>query len=210
MPISFEEIKERLAAERPLPGEEAQYLLAPLKRQRRVQWIDRKAEAKKAAVLATIVEKNRDPHLIYITRSTYPGVHSGQISFPGGQWEQADQDFLETALRESKEEVGLEASLLSEVRPLTDLYIPPSNFWVQPFLALADELPELTAEEKEVAEIHLFDINELLEENSVKVTEVQISNGMTIKSPAYVLGQRKIWGATAMITSEILAMLRQS
>ncbi len=71
---------------------------------------------------------------LLILRKKYPGVHSGQVGFPGGRLEPGDQSLLHTALRETEEEVGTPGSNIQVIRPVSELYIPPSNFQVQPFL----------------------------------------------------------------------------
>src|SRR6478736_8107253 len=117
------------------------------------------AKAKKAAVMMLLYPKNKVAHLALIVRNADPGVHSSQIAFPGGKVEDADQSLEETALRETYEEIGIEPSQIKVIRPFSEVYIPPSNFLVSPFLGISHS--ELTFEPQldEVAAIIEFPLS---------------------------------------------------
>lgn len=200
----------RLSLEQGLPGDEAQYMLAPSRRVRLSELELDLDTVKKAGVLALIENRGGEAHFVLTERTKYPGAHSGQISFPGGRFEEDDNDFAFTAQRETNEEIGLSSDKYQIFGPLTELYIPPSNFLVHPFLALADKATDLQREEKEVAQIHRIPVAKILDDQFIKETQVEVSGGFKLKTRAFIVDGITIWGATAMIISEIRALaLRQ-
>lgn len=202
--MNFSEFQTRLnqILEKPLPGPEAHYKLAPVNRKRlNLDQID-KTRVKRAAVAALFFDLNNSPQLVLTLRNKYPGVHSGQISFPGGKREKEDQSFQDTALRETCEEIGIQKSAIIIHRTLSELYIPPSNFLVQPFLGTIVGDPVFIPEEKEVNEILSFDFNEFLDHQNLQKTSIKTGNySMTV--PAFNIHGHTIWGATAMMISEL-------
>lgn len=202
----FKEILEKLEPDS-LPGEKAQMELAPMGRNSLSESeIDFEA-ARKAAVLALFENYQGQAHLILTSRTTYPGAHSGQISFPGGSREEADQNYKDTALRETLEEIGVRIDTQQIWGALSPLYIPPSNFLVHPFLATSDERLEMIPEEKEVAAIHRIPFEQFLKTEAITYPKITLSNGFKIKSPAFEIDKLLIWGATAMMIGEIRRMI---
>ena len=190
----------------PLPGLEAQLLAAPLDRKNKMY---SKAEyiktAKKAAVLIYCYPKFDLMHLSLIKRSNYIGVHSGQISFPGGKPEQNDEKLEDTALRECSEELGIHI-VNKKLFPLTPLYIPPSNFLVSPFITFDNFNPKFNLDKREVAahiQIPLFKLMELKLEKRHLEQGIQIG----IEVPCFYFENNLIWGATAMILAEFKSFL---
>ena len=111
-----------------LPGMDAQYKLVPPGRARPdLAEIKHTRNPRLAGVLALFYPIDQIPHVVLMKRNTYPGVHSGQISFPGGQHEEFDHDMVATALREAEEEVGVERESVEVLGSLTEVYIPPSH-----------------------------------------------------------------------------------
>jgi 8-oxo-dGTP pyrophosphatase MutT (NUDIX family) len=165
--------------------------------------------SKRAGVLAIILDVSTTPSLLYIKRTTKRNdKHSGQISFPGGQYEDGDKTLLQCALRETKEEVGIQGADLQILGPLTPLYVDVSDFVIHPYLAFYDAIPDYELEEEEVAHIIEFPIAELLEEESIKYTDMTIRNHKLKNIPYFDLNGEILWGATAMITNEILHLIR--
>ncbi len=145
-----------------------------------------------------------------ILRKTYHGVHSAQIGFPGGRIEPDDDSLKSTAIRETYEEIGIPGSEIRVIREMTDLYIPPSNFNVRPFLALYDSIPEFIKQEDEVEDVIEVPLHHILDDQVVVTTEVQTSYAKKIEVPAFKLKGHMVWGATAMMLSEIKDLLKQA
>lgn len=173
-----------------------------------------KKNSKKAGVLAIILTNtasSSSPSILYTKRTTNVNdKHSGQISFPGGQFEPNDETLLNCALRETKEEVGLNSTELQIIGPLTQLYVHVSDFIVQPYLAIYESLPKYILEEEEVANVIEFPISTLMEEHSIKYKDVKIQNYTLKQIPYFDLNGETLWGATAMVTNEILHLIRSS
>ncbi len=206
--LSFiEQVKTRLKA--PLPGEDAQLLMAPSTRQFPEEFMVHPS-AKKSAVLILLFPFNDSLHTVLIQRPIYEGVHSGQVSFPGGKYEEGDQHLSFTALREASEEVGVKTNDVEILGKLTDLYIRPSNFIVSPFLAFSAQMPDFLIDNHEVEKIitvNLFSLNS----NEIKAEKIIThSSGNEIKTPYYEIEGLTVWGATAMIISELNAIINES
>lgn len=208
MRLSLEETegKLRAAMSRPLPGKQAHSKLAPQGRsQINIEKLDH-SKVKHSAVLAVLYPLKQVPHLIVTERVKYGGVHSGQISLPGGKREKSDHDYLDTALRETEEEIGLGRQSLQVVGSLSPLYIPPSNFLVYPFTAVMYDAPDLSRQESEVQKIISVNMHELLEDSSIS-QEVVSARGFKLKVPVFKVSGISIWGATAMILSELRQLI---
>ncbi len=205
---TFSQIKEHLSNldELKLPGNHAHQLLAPPGRVTNLPPSIDIADVKRAAVLMLIVDSNDRPELILTKRKVYKGVHSGQISLPGGKREESDRNYQHTALRETEEEIGIPSSKIEVLAQLSELYIPPSNFLVQPFLGIMEEQTEFIAEESEVEQIIPVDLNQLFHPDTRGEHYVD-ARGHRIKVPAYKVDDHIIWGATAMMISELKELL---
>ncbi|MBT7528098.1 MAG: CoA pyrophosphatase [Flavobacteriaceae bacterium] len=165
--------------------------------------------SKKAAVIAALYEDDNKVRLILILRNTYNGVHSNQIGFPGGRVEDYDKTLFDTAIRETYEEIGVRVQKNELIRELHEIYIPPSNFNVYPFLVILNHPPSFVKDDKEVKEVITIDLESLL---NCKITQTQIPipaklNELNIQNdvevPAFKLAGYNVWGATAMMLSEI-------
>ncbi len=187
-----------------LPGLDAQLTMAPPHRKEDLQLFLHYREAKKSSVLIIFFEESGIYNVVFIKRTEYNGAHSGQISFPGGKWEKSDIDLYHTALRESEEEIGIDTSLVTYCGKLTDLYIPPSNFIVSPFVVVYNKRVPFKPDPSEVAEILEIPFNFLLTPNAVQQTTIKISNGYPLLVPCFNFQENIIWGATAMIMSEMI------
>ncbi|NBR83019.1 MAG: CoA pyrophosphatase [Flavobacteriia bacterium] len=190
---------------RPLPGLAAHRRLVPPERRPDLG----KAfpnERRVAAVLALLYPMNDRVCCALIRRPSYPGVHGGQIAFPGGQVESEDSDLLHTALREAWEEVGIQAEKVQRPTELTRLYIPPSRYEVVPFLGLSDRRPDFILQTSEVDELIELPLEELMQPNVYGEVSVHTTRGL-LNVPAYQWRDEIIWGATAMIVAEISDVL---
>jgi len=193
--------------QRPLPGNVAQMKMSSLTRLRELITLGPATTAVQSAVLVLLYPKNGHICLVLMLRPEYPGVHSGQISFPGGKLEDSDQDLRDTALREAHEEIGIDPAQVCIIGQLTNLYIPPSNFMVTPVVSYQRSLPQFLADPAEVAAIIEVELGELLDPGNIQMKELTVRNGMTLTAPAYCIRDNTIWGATAMILSEFKEIL---
>ena len=207
--LRFTAVEKKLRAIREgnLPGSAAQYLMAPLGRQQtRIDQLDHKS-IRHAAVLMLLMNSDDRPKLILTRRTEYAGVHSGQISLPGGKMEDDDPGFLQTALRETQEEIGVAPGRVNVMGSLSELYIPPSNFLVRPFIGTTRKIDRFVMEEAEVQEVIAVDLNVLFDPATAGEYYVQ-THGYRLKVPAYKVDNHIIWGATAMMISELRALLQ--
>lgn len=207
--ILLSNLKESLATE--LPGLRSQMKMVPSIRQKEMEKRQWDKNARKAAVLICLYE-DADNNVILplIRRNEYDGVHSGQISLPGGKSENGDRDLIHTALREAEEELNIKASEVEVLGEITPVYIPPSNFIVQPVIAWMKSKPELIRQESEVAEIIKLPISKLRDPSFRKLKNIPHREYNIIDVPCYYIDKNIIWGATAMILSELVDMLEDS
>ena len=193
-----------------LPASEAHIKMAPLERLESLKKIDfGDNNPRIAAVLMLFYPKNDITHLVLIVRNSYEGVHSAQIAFPGGKYEHDDDDFAHTALRETQEEVGIHPDKIEILKPFTELYIPPSNFMVHPFLGISKEELVFVPEPSEVAEIIELPLSIFLSDAIVIDTNLSTSYADNISIPAFKIENHIVWGATAMMLSELKEVLKE-
>lgn len=193
-----------------LPGVEAQHKLAPIIRMKELATMDINSKnPNKAGVMALFYPNKKDiTNLVLILRKTYKGVHSNQVGFPGGRVENFDRNLKHTALRETEEEVGIPQAEVRVVKKLTKLYIPPSNFWVHPYVGVIDRTPELVRQESEVEKILEVDLEDFLDEKNLISQKLNTSYAKNIQVPAFSLNGHVVWGATAMMLSELKDLLK--
>jgi 8-oxo-dGTP pyrophosphatase MutT (NUDIX family) len=193
-----------------LPGREAQLKISPLPVDWRRFSLDAPATAKKSAVLLLFYPEASGVFFPLIKRPSYPGAHSGQVSFPGGKVEPSDPDLVYTALREAEEEIGIDAGKVKVLGRLTDLYIPTSNFLVSPVLGFLEETPRFVPEAREVERIIPTAMSMIGHPQIRQRTLVPIGEGRHLETPYFALDGEVVWGATAMILSELLQLLEQN
>jgi len=189
----------------PLPGEAAQILMSPSNRFPGGLSNDR-STARNCSVMLLLYQQQGEWRIIFMKRPSYDGVHSGQVSFPGGKWEQQDKDAWDAAVRETIEEIGITKPIV-KLGQLTSIYIPHSNSLVYPMVGMVDEIGTLSPDSFEVEQLieaPLFDFYqpEHLSSFAFKVA------GETISAPCYNINGHCIWGATAMIMSEFLCFVK--
>jgi 8-oxo-dGTP pyrophosphatase MutT (NUDIX family) len=185
-----------------LPGEDAQYKMAPNYRPRLDRQTIETLQPRHGGVLMLLYEKNNEWFTVFTQRRNYHGVHSGQMSFPGGKFEEKDENIVKTALREAEEEVGIMQSEIEVLGLLTDLYIPPSNFLVQPVVGYLPFATTFVPQEREVEEIVEIPIAFFANDNNIQQTKVSVGKELFANVPAFVFGKHIIWGATAIMLSE--------
>lgn len=190
-----------------LPGQSAQYQAVPPNRPHaNLEEVRNAASTRHAAVMALIHPIEDAPHVALIERNTYPGVHSGQISFPGGKMESSDQGLMHAALRETSEEVGVRSDQYRVWGELTEVYIPPSQFLVKPFLGIAQQPLSFEADPREVNQILHVPLDFFLDPISLQPREVNVG-AFKVKVPSYTYEGHIIWGATAMMIRELTTLI---
>lgn len=172
--------------------------------------LSKKKNPKKAGVMA-LFYPNDDwvAYMLLILRKSYPGVHSNQIGFPGGKIEETDNNILETALRETHEEVGVKPSDIETVKSLSEIYIPPSNFEVQPYIGISTVKQQFVIQESEVEALVEVPVADILDDKKKISQRLSTSYAENIEVPAFNLNGHVVWGATAMILSEVRELLKQ-
>lgn len=197
-----------------LPGFSAQKLMAPLGRKPPIEYLKKNILPQNSAVLILLYpdEKSLPVKTVLIERADSEGrAHSGQIAFPGGGFdERTDEDFRNTALREAEEEIGVNRNSVSIIGALTPLYIPVSNYMVHPFIGITGVKPGFVIHDREVKSIIELELDELFSETikSKTVRHIKIKN-QDMEVPCYDMNGKIIWGATAMILSELEEIVRR-
>lgn len=190
---------------------DAHIKMAPLER---ITYLKDKSYTEKkprnAAVLMLVYPKDDLAHLALIVRNTYPGVHSSQISFPGGKEELEDATLEITALRETEEEVGIAMDKIEVIRQCSEIYIPPSNFLVTPYLGFSTENLQFVPNPDEVKRVLEFPIHQLLNDDIIVQTKMTTSYATNIDVPAFQVEKYVVWGATAMMLSELKELLKNA
>jgi 8-oxo-dGTP pyrophosphatase MutT (NUDIX family) len=195
--------------QQPLPGETAQFKMAHVARRSRVAPPE---HAREAGVLALFYPRGSEWYIVLIERvsSNRHDRHGGQISFPGGKRETQDPTLKDTALREAEEEVGVSSQKIELLGELTELYIPVSNFKVHPHVGFVADTPKFAPEVKEVRTILEVPFEHFLNAANRKQIDLKIAKNLTLRNVPYfdVLG-KIVWGATAMMMSELLEILEK-
>jgi 8-oxo-dGTP pyrophosphatase MutT (NUDIX family) len=207
-PSLIEQLQHKLIHE-PLPGQASHFRMAHAVR--KVEPAPESGTTRDAAVLITLFEKKPgDWHLIFIRRtSSHPqDKHAGQVGFPGGKREVSDPDLMYTALRETEEEIAIDLSVIDVLGPLSPLYITVSKFLVHPYLAYSWKTPQLIRQESEVEEILELPLAHFFDPASRQDTRIHLTTGIILNHvPSFKVNGQVIWGATAMILSELLDIM---
>ncbi len=195
----------QLQLRQPLPGPEAHLKMASASRLRFKAQPNEKT--RRSAVLILFYPYRDQIVAPLILRPKYDGVHAGQMAFPGGRYEKTDEHLIRTALREAQEEIGIKAADVKVLGKLTELFIPPSNFFVQPVIGTLPYKPDFYPDPREVDAVLEVTLDELMDEGIVGTTQLEV-RGVSIDAPFYDIQGHKVWGATAMMISELLTVIR--
>ncbi|MBU2921306.1 CoA pyrophosphatase [Winogradskyella psychrotolerans] len=193
-------------------GEDSHAKMSPPYRLELAEKMKKKSKAaKRAGVMALFYPNTNDEtHLVLILRKTYKGVHSAQVGFPGGKYEDNDNnDLMETAIRETEEEIGVSRTHIDVLKTMSPIYIPPSNFMVHPYIGISKEYLIFTKQDEEVEEIIEVKLTDFLNDNSTITTTVPTSFDEQVDVPAFKFNGHIVWGATAMMLGEIKDLLKQ-
>lgn len=195
---------------RNLPGLEAQIRMAPVNRRDDIRRMGAGQRVVQSGVLILLYPfPTGDTGVALIQRPKYNGVHSGQISFPGGRYEKDDQDLKVTALRETKEEVGVDPARIEVVGKLTDLYIPPSNHRVSPYVGIMRQTPAFIPDPVEVDTVLELPLSKFLNKENIQNMPITLADGQRLHTPCFLIDGLIIWGATAMMMAEFLECIKK-
>ncbi|RMG76299.1 MAG: CoA pyrophosphatase [Bacteroidetes bacterium] len=193
-----------------LPGIEAHSKLAPDYRIKALKNTYKQDNARKSAVLILVYPKDDVLHIVLIQRASYKGVHSNQISLPGGKFEETDKTLVNTAIRETQEELGVRVLPENVIGSLSDIYIPPSNFMVSPFVAIIDFEPRFIPDVREVDQVIEVSVNELVFNCEIRSKPVFVPRyNKEVPVRCFEIQNHIVWGATAMILAEFMEVYRK-
>ena len=191
----------------PLPGEKAQQL-TQVTVSDNVEFPYSIEQAMPAAVLILLFPYNNDIHFFLTERTNEVEHHKGQISLPGGAWEEGEK-LHETAIRETEEEIGVQKQAVNYIGSLTPYFTAATGFMIHPFLSWTQEKPETNIHDMEVNSLFYVPISALIDEKTLMIEDWTIS-GYDAKVPFYNFNGRKVWGATAAILSEFKFILKEA
>lgn len=203
----FNSFIEKLAArlQEPLPGRVAHEKMASESRLK-FKMPSPNERTRESAVLILFYPADNQIFLPLILRPEYDGVHGGQMAFPGGRAEKEDENLIRTAMREAQEEIGVRLTDVKILGQLTKLFIPPSNFYVQPVIGYLNHKPEFYPDPREVDKVVEIPLSEITNPEIIsrKILNVR---GVEVDAPFYNIQEHTVWGATAMMISELLTII---
>ena len=204
MDIDFIERLERKLSEE-LPGEVAQQKMMPSGR----SYVMPEDGYKVACVMILLFLKNKEWNIAFIqrTQTHISDPHSGQIGLPGGGMEDEDQTYIDCALRETQEEIGVNAEDIGIVGELSPLYVSVSNYMVYPFVGFTNQEPVFEPQPSEVVDVIEVELSHLMDKRRRKVKDIEVRGQLLEGVPYFDIEGRVLWGATAMIISELIDLL---
>lgn len=198
----IEKLEARL--KEPLPGPEAHNRMSPAIRRPALK----SSPLRNSGVLLLLYPAGNTINTLFIKRAEYEGVHSGQVSLPGGMFKTGDDNTKYTALREAGEETGIQPDRVRIIGNLTPLHIPVSNVNVFPYIGFTSGRPDFRHDSREVQYIIETALEHLMDPQNCKSEIMQIA-GTGIQVPYYEVQGHHIWGATAMVVCEFLEVCRE-
>ena len=197
--------------DQPLPGLDAQLKMASINRTERFRNLKVPDNAKQSAVLLLLYPNAESNIMLPMQqRTAYKGVHSRQIGLPGGGVEPFDSDYEDTALRETHEEIGVPRQKVELLGRLSKIYIPPSNYIVQPVVGIAHQRPEFVLDPVEVKALLEAPIQSFTDEDAVTTAMVKGRDQQEFEVPCFKVDGHVVWGATAMIMSEFREIMSEA
>jgi len=190
------------------PGSKSQIKMSPNGREEMIE-SHQQAYRQSAVLILLYPGKNGQAHTVFIERNKYDGAHSGQISLPGGSYEENDQNLVQTAIRETQEEIGALVDDRNVLGQLSSVKIPVSGFEVMPIVAYSHEKPIFKKDTEEVNKIIEISIADLIDLPIKEDQFIASVGNYKIKAPYYPLKEHKLWGATAMIISEFRELFKK-
>lgn len=201
--IFIDQLKIRL--QQPLPGQTAHNVMASETRLK-LKMPSPNEKTRESAVLILFYPSENQVFIPLILRPQYDGVHGGQMAFPGGRAEKEDENLVRTALREAQEEIGIRVSDVKVLGELTKLFIPPSNFYVQPIVGFMNHKPDFYPDPREVDKVIEITLATIKDPSIIGHKTLNV-RGLEIDTPFYDILETTVWGATAMMISELLMVI---
>lgn len=202
MNVSRENIKKAL--EKKLPGPESHSKMIPPNRDLHAPEKE-KSRLKKSSVLLLLFEENDELKICLIKRPAHMKHHASQVAFPGGRIEKGETA-LQTAFRETEEEIGVTSEKIEILGSLSELYVGVSRFLIHPYVGWLHAEPKFITCDDEVEKTILFPL--LKYQNKIEPTELEtIAGKLTV--PAVHFEGETIWGATLMILSEFYDVIKK-
>ncbi len=186
-----------------LPGPVSQNKMAP-----GIRLENSRGLYRNAGVMILLYERQQQRHFVLMRRPEYSGTHSNQVSLPGGIHEEGDRDLEATALRETREELGIDDSAIVVIGRLSKLHIPVSGIEVSPYIGYYPGIPVFHPDPSEVSYLIEVPLSDLLSPEKVR-DDIRTIHCKPVKVPYFHLGGEHVWGATAMILSEFVDVLRK-
>lgn len=200
--LLLEKLTENL--KKPLPGETAHMMMEAFSAS--YLGVRPTEQTRKSAVLLLIYPFKDEIYFPLILRNSYDGFHSGEVGFPGGRYEQTDQDLIQTALREANEEIGLCSEDVKILGTLSEIYIGPSDFLVLPVVGYIPYRPHFMPDPREVQQILEAKLTYFSDPKIIGCAKIRIP-GDVVLTPYYELNGHKAWGATAKMIRELLTII---
>lgn len=194
-------LEQRLLSD--LPGFESHLKMAPVFKGTKFRNFNPTIDAKSSAVMILLMPIENSFEILFTLRSEKLNNHSGQISFPGGRQDKGET-LVETALRETKEEIGINPENIKIIGSLSNLFVPPSNSIIAPIIGYSDKISNFILSENEVQEVFTIEYNKFISKDFF-FKETKIMNGLEVEVPYWNLHPKtKLWGATAIIMQEFI------
>lgn len=196
------------ALQQPLPGAKAHEQMTSYKRPDAVKAATTEKNLRYGSVLVPFYPHRGEIFVSLMLRPKYQGVHSAQVSFPGGRQE-GEETPEECALRESHEELGIVPQRVKLIGLLSPVFIPPSRFFVTPHVGIINERPNFQTDPFEVERLIEVSAETLFDDSIESIREIDLPHlGTRIKTPCFLVNDLVVWGATAMMISEIKAIYK--
>lgn len=206
MTIDYQALRNRLTL--PLPGELAHNLMRAEPVGAIKPKFEHKLPPRPGSVMILLYPDGNDVLFPLTKRPDYLGTHGGQISLPGGKAE-AGETLIETALRETEEEIGIKPESIEVLGTLSNFFVIPSNFMVTPVVGMLQGEPLFKPDPKEVVRVLKGSVNQLLESEAIRTKEILAAKLFPMRAPHFEIEQEVVWGATAMILNEFRTILKE-
>jgi 8-oxo-dGTP pyrophosphatase MutT (NUDIX family) len=201
-----EKLSERLSL--PLPGSTAHEPMRATPVGSFRPKFEHKMPPKPGSVLILLYEEEGRIKFPLTKRPEYLGAHAGQVSLPGGKAE-VGEGYIQTALREGEEEIGVHTDAIKVIGRLSDFFVIPSNFMIVPVVAYSLTVPNFVPQESEVVKILKGNLDDLVREDAVQTKEILAAKMYPMIAPHFLIENEVVWGATAMMLNELRVIIRE-